>query len=186
VTRTGTPVGGGDRARRGTDGPAAAPTPATPTPPAATPAASATAGVAAVRALADALAAEHAAIFAYGAIGAMLAGEQAEAAASAELGHRARRDALVLRLAELGAPIPPPEPTYLLPVEVTDADGARRLAVLVYERAAAVWRAALAVTSGTDRELALDSLISCAVWATRWRAAGGMAPTTVPFPGRPA
>jgi hypothetical protein len=173
-------------ARRGVDGPAGTPTPA-PAPGATTPAGTpAAAGSATIRALGDALAAEHAAIYAYGVIGARLTGEQADTAASAELVHRARRDALVLRLAELGAPIPPPEPAYRLPVEVVDGDGARRLAVLVYERAAVVWRAALAPTAGTDRELALDALISCAVWATRWRAAGGVVPTTVPFPGQPA
>lgn len=137
--------------------------------------------------LADALAAEHAAIFAYGLIGVRLAGSDSEsgAARGAEEAHRARRDALVLTLTERGARAPVAEPSYQLPFEVTDAGAARRLAVLVEERVAAVWRAALPAVTGADRAPALDALVDAAVRATGWRRAAGVVPATIPFPGRP-
>ncbi|GIG86609.1 ferritin-like domain-containing protein [Plantactinospora endophytica] len=137
-------------------------------------------------ALAAALSAEHAAIYAYGPIGVRLKGAAAEQARSAEAAHRSRRDALVLLLTERGGPVPGAEPAYALPFPVTDEAGALRLAVEVEERTAGVWRAALPATEGADRTRALDGLTDAAVRATRWRKAAGISPTTVPFPGRPA
>jgi hypothetical protein len=137
--------------------------------------------------LAGALAAEHAAIFAYGLIGAHLAGHRAgtRAARAAEEAHRSRRDRLVRALAERNAPAPAAEASYQLPFEVTGPDGARRLAILVEERVGAVWRAALPAVTGPDREGALDGLVDAAVRATGWRLAAGVEPATVPFPGAP-
>jgi hypothetical protein len=135
--------------------------------------------------LADALAAEHAAIFAYGPIGARLAGDLAGVARDADAAHRTRRDALVLALAADGVDPPVAEASYQLPFEVVDADDALRLAVLVEERVSAVWRAALRATGGTARADALDALLDAAVRATRWRLAADAAPATVPFPGAP-
>lgn len=135
--------------------------------------------------LADALAAEHAAIFAYGPIGVRLEDALADAARDAEAAHRRRRDALVLALAETEAQVPAPEPSYVLPFEVTDAADALRLAVLVEERVAAVWRAVLPETTGTSRTEALDALVDAALRATGWRRAAGQLPVTVPFPGAP-
>jgi hypothetical protein len=40
-------------------------------------------------------------------------------------------------------------------------------------------------TAGSTRARALDALADAAVWATRWRAAAGITPATVPFPGAP-
>ncbi|AVT30729.1 MULTISPECIES: ferritin-like domain-containing protein [unclassified Plantactinospora] len=137
-------------------------------------------------ALAAALAAEHAAVYAYGLIGVRLSGAAAEQARSAEAAHRGRRDALVLLLTERGGPVPAPEPAYALPFAVTDEAGALRLAVEVEERTAAVWRAALPATEGAERSRALDGLTDAAVRATRWRGTAGVSPATVPFPGRPA
>jgi len=134
--------------------------------------------------LAAALAAEEAAIFAYGPIGVRLTGPAVNLARLAEAAHRARRDALVLRLTELGtAPTPGPA-SYALPFPVTDQPSALRLAVQVEERAAGLWRAALAPTTGRDRNTALAALTDCAVRATRWRVLNGITPATVPFPGR--
>lgn len=136
--------------------------------------------------LADALAAEHAAIFAYGVIGVQLAdGAGAGAVRAAEEAHRSRRDALVLALTQQDAPLPAAEPGYQLPFEVFDPGAARRLAVLVEERVGAVWRAALAELTGAGRQSALDALVDTALRATRWRAAAGVEPVTVPFPGAP-
>ena len=109
--------------------------------------------------------------------------ELAEAAREAEAAHRARRDALILALAADGVDPPAAEAAYALPFEVTGAADALRLAVLVEERVAAVWRAALAASDGTARAEALDALVDAALRAAGWRAAAGVAPATVPFPG---
>jgi hypothetical protein len=137
-------------------------------------------------ALEAALAGEHAAIFAYGVIGARLDQARSVEARAAEAAHRNRRDTLLLRLAGAGATPPPAQPAYALPFPVPDQRSALRLAVQVEERAAALWRAALRETTGPDRRLALDALTDCAVRATRWRRAAGVKPATVPFPGAPS
>ncbi|HEY8471375.1 MAG TPA: ferritin-like domain-containing protein [Natronosporangium sp.] len=134
---------------------------------------------------AEALAAEHAAIFAYGVIGGHLDGGQADAARDAEAAHRSRRDALLLRLAERGEPAPVAAASYELPFPVTGADSARRLATLVEERVGAVWRAALPATTGEERAEALAALVDAAIRATGWRRAAGVEPATVAFPGEP-
>ena len=65
------------------------------------------------------------------------------------------------------------------------AASALRLAVEIEHRAAGHWRAALAHTTGADRNRALAALTDCALRATRWRRAAGLTPVTVAFPGRP-
>jgi hypothetical protein len=142
--------------------------------------------VTATGALEAALAGEHAAIFAYGTIGVRLDRDRAPAARAAEAAHRSRRDALLLRLTALGATPPPAQPSYALPFPVSSQSSALRLAVQVEERTAALWRAVLRETTGADRRQALTALTDCAVRATRWRRAAGIAPATVAFPGVPA
>jgi hypothetical protein len=135
--------------------------------------------------LAAALAAEHAAIFAYGPIGAHLTGDAAADARSAEAAHRTRRDAVLLLLTADGATPPPAAAAYALPEPVTGRAAALRVAIGVEERAAAAWRAALAATTGDQRKQVLTAFTDCALRATRWRRAAGVQPITVPFPGRP-
>lgn len=137
-------------------------------------------------ALAAALTAEYAAIFAYGPIGVRLSDAARDAARAAEAAHRARRDALVLRLSSAGATVPSGQAGYALPFPVTNRTSALRLAVQVEERAAAFWRAVLPVTTGAERRQALAALTDCALRATRWRRTAKVTPLTVPFPGRPA
>jgi hypothetical protein len=137
--------------------------------------------------LSGALAAEEAAIYAYGLIGVRFGadGDRDEARA-AEAIHRNRRDVLVSRLAELKASTAPAPAGYEVPFPVTGRASALKLAVLVEDRVAAAWRAALPVTADQDRSTALSALIDSAVRATRWRRLGGITPATLPFPGRPA
>ncbi|WP_422734074.1 ferritin-like domain-containing protein [Micromonospora sp. WMMD558] len=137
-------------------------------------------------ALGAALTAEYAAIWAYGPIGVRLTGAARKAARDAEAAHRRRRDDLVLKLSTGGGTVPPDRAGYALPFPVTDAASALRLAVEVEERTGAFWRAAVAATTGADRDRALAALVDCAVRATRWRRTAGITPLTVPFPGRPA
>jgi hypothetical protein len=136
--------------------------------------------------LAAALAAEEAAIYAYGPIGVRLTtgGDRTEAR-SAEAAHRDRRDALITRLDQLSVSAAPSPAGYALPFPVTDRAAAFKLAVQVEDGVAAAWRAALPVTEGADRVTALSALTDAAVRATRWRRLAGVTPVTVPFPGRP-
>jgi hypothetical protein len=133
-----------------------------------------------------ALAAEHAAIFAYGPIGAHLTGDTVADARSAEAAHRNRRDTLLLLLTAEGATPPPAAAAYTLPEPVTDRAAALRVAIGVEERASSAWRAALAATTGDQRQQVLAAYTDCALRATRWRRAAGVEPITVPYPGRPA
>ncbi|GGM36161.1 hypothetical protein GCM10011608_21010 [Micromonospora sonchi] len=136
-------------------------------------------------ALAQALTAEYAAIWAYGPIGVRLSGAERKAAATAEAAHRGRRDALVVQLSNGGGSIPPDRAGYALPFPVTDRASALRLAVQVEERTAAFWRAVLPTSAGAERDRALAALVEYAVRATRWRRSAGISPLTVAFPGRP-
>ncbi|TMM36610.1 MAG: DUF4439 domain-containing protein [Actinobacteria bacterium] len=137
---------------------------------------------AATDALGSALAAEHAAIFGYGVVGARLTGAALAQAQQADAAHRDRRDRLIVRLTKVGIEAPAALPAYALPFPVTDPASAQRLAVQLEERAAAIWRVALGPTTGHDRRLALDALTDCALRAARWRRATGQQPGTVPLP----
>jgi len=137
---------------------------------------------AATDALGSALAAEHAAIFGYGVVGARLTGAALAQAQQADTAHRDRRDRLIVRLTKVGIEAPAALPAYALPFPVTDPASAQRLAVQLEERAAAIWRVALGPTTGDDRRLALDALTDCALRAARWRRATGQQPGTVPLP----
>ncbi|UQU66291.1 ferritin-like domain-containing protein [Couchioplanes caeruleus] len=136
--------------------------------------------------LAAALAAEEAAIYAYGALGVKLTGtgDRTEARA-AEAVHRDRRDVLVARLAELRATPAPAPAGYRLPFAITGRESALKLAIQVEDGVAQAWRAVLPVTEGDDRATALSALIDSAVRATRWRRLGAVTPATIPWPGRP-
>jgi hypothetical protein len=137
--------------------------------------------------LSAALAAEEAAIYAYGLIGVNLtrAGDITEAR-TAEAVHRGRRDALVSNLDRLRASTAPAPAGYELPFPVDDRAGALKLAIHVEDGVAAAWRAVLPVSRAADRGTALDALTDSAVRATRWRRLAGVSPVTLPFPGRPA
>lgn len=130
----------------------------------------------------DALAGEHAAIFGYGVLGAHLTGPALDLARQAEAAHRARRDALLVRLSSASPAPPAAEPAYTLPFAVADEASALKLATGIEERTGAVWRAAIADVGGDDRHRALDALTDCALRAARFRRAAGQTPGTVPLP----
>jgi hypothetical protein len=112
-----------------------------------------------------ALAAEHAAVFAYGVIGGVLRGEAL--ATAGHDAHRGRRDQLISRLGERAVPA---EPAYALPFAVEDARRARRLGRVVEQRCAAVYADVVSRTTGATRALAAEALTECAVRRLSWGA----------------
>jgi hypothetical protein len=138
----------------------------------------------AVPALQAALAAEHAAIFGYGALGARLTGPALVAARSADVAHRDRRDATAALLVDLKAEPAEPERAYRLPFPLDGPAAAMRLAIQLEVATAAAWRSAVPEVTGDARGAAVRALSDSAVRAAQWRAkATPGAPATVPFPG---
>ncbi|WP_431953831.1 ferritin-like domain-containing protein [Actinacidiphila sp. bgisy167] len=124
-----------------------------------------------------ALAAEHAAVYGYGIVGARVAGELAERAQQAYDAHRARRDALRRTVGDLGGEPVAAEPAYALPFEVPDGTTAVRLAAELEDRVAGVYADLVRAAAADLRRDAADALREAAVRAVRWR--GG----SVAFPG---
>lgn len=115
-------------------------------------------------ALQSALAAEHAAVYAYGVVGGVLDGSSAQAQA-AYAAHRGRRDQLSAMLGDAAVAA---EPAYELPFEVSGAARARRLATRVEERCAEVYAGVVSRTTGDDRAYAARALTDCSVRALDW------------------
>lgn len=134
--------------------------------------------------LSAALAAEHAAIFAYGRLGVLLDAAGRTAARDAEATHRARRDAVLVQLTALQATPPAAAPGYDLPFPLDSKASAVKLAAHVETGVAATWRAVLGPATGEVRRQALVAFTDAAVRATRWRRLAGATPGTVVFPGR--
>jgi hypothetical protein len=141
-----------------------------------------------VDALQRALAAEHAAIWVYGVVGAFVSDALDSQLDQAATAHQARRDATERVLIDAGAPPVPPEPGYLTPEPVTDAASALRLAITAETDTATAWRSVVERSPADPglRGAALDALTGAAVRAARWRATAGIDPVTVPFPGAPS
>jgi hypothetical protein len=91
---------------------------------------------------------------------------------------------LITRLSTLQASTAPAPAGYTLPFEVIDRESALKLAIQIEDGVAQAWRAALPVTTGTDRSTALNALVDAAVRATRWRRLGEVTPATMAWPGR--
>ncbi|MFJ3977101.1 ferritin-like domain-containing protein [Streptomyces sp. NPDC090021] len=124
-----------------------------------------------------ALAAEHAAAYGYGVIGARTAGARATEAREAYGGHLARRDALARTVRELGGAPRPSEAAYALPFEVRTPADAERLAAVIEDRVAGAYSDLVRAAEGPLRREAADELSAAAVRAARWRGVG------VAFPG---
>ena len=113
-------------------------------------------------ALQPALAAEHAAVYAYGVIGGILQSSQSYAAYAS---HRGRRDQL---MAMIGDGAVAAEPVYELPYEVTGQAKAERLAVRVEQRCAEAYAEVVSQTVGSTRAYAARGLTDCAVRGLAW------------------
>jgi hypothetical protein len=128
-------------------------------------------------ALQAALAAEHAAVYGYGVVGGRIRQERRAEARTAYDAHRARRDALVREVRDLGGTPVAAAAGYALPFPVTDSDTAVRLAAELEERVAGVYSDLVRAAEGGRRGTAAAALREAAVRAVRWR--GG----SVAFPG---
>ena len=137
-------------------------------------------------ALRTALAAEHAAVWGYGVVGAALDASAQGLAEVSETAHRDVRDRVVDLLAERGADPVAAEGGYALPFPVLSGTDAAALAVVLEDGVAAAWVRVLdQAVERTTRELAVGALTAAEVRAVGWRAAAGQTPVTRAFPGLP-
>ncbi|WP_043683524.1 ferritin-like domain-containing protein [Streptomyces xylophagus] len=133
--------------------------------------------IAELTALQAALAAEHAAVYGYGVVGGRIReGRRTEAKAAYDA-HRARRDALVREVRDLGGKPVAASAAYALPFPVPDSTAAVRLAAELEDRVAGVYSDLVRASTDGLRGTATEALREAAVRAVRWR--GG----SVPFPG---
>lgn len=133
----------------------------------------------AVAALQGALAAEHAAVYGYGVVGAMLEGGAQSHARASWTAHRVARDTLVAMLTRLGATPAAASPAYQMPFAVTNANLAKELAATLEDGVTRAYLAVVAVTDPTLRAFAARAMQTSANRAVSWRG------TTVAFPGMP-
>ncbi|WP_411107656.1 ferritin-like domain-containing protein [Streptomyces sp. cmx-4-9] len=124
-----------------------------------------------------ALAAEHAAAYGYGVVGARADAARTTQAREAYGGHLARRDALARTVRELGGAPRPAEAAYALPFEVRTPADAERLAADIEDRVAGAYSDLVRAAEGPLRRMAADALSASALYAARWRGVG------VAFPG---
>ncbi|MFG2311116.1 ferritin-like domain-containing protein [Streptomyces sp. NPDC048566] len=134
-------------------------------------------GKAELTALQAALAAEHAAVYGYGVVGGRVGEKRRGDARDAYEAHRARRDALVRAVRDLGGTPEAASAAYVLPFPVTDTATAVRFAADLEERVAAVYSDLVRATTGDRRRTAAGALREAAVRAVRWSG------ESVAFPG---
>jgi hypothetical protein len=132
-----------------------------------------------VSALQGALAAEHAAVYGYGVVGAMLAGTGQAAARADWTAHQFARDNLVTMLARLGATPVAASPAYQLPFAVTSPNSAAKLAATLEDGVTRAYLGLVAVSNPTLRNFAAQAMQTSANRALAWSG------TTTAFPGMP-
>jgi Domain of unknown function (DUF4439) len=132
-----------------------------------------------LQALQAALAAEHAAVYGYGVVGAMFSGtEQARARTDWKL-HQEARDTLEAMIVQLGATPVAASAAYRLPFAVADARSARRLAATLEDGVTQAYLGLVAVTDRALRTFGALAMQPPADRAAAWRG------STVAFPGMP-
>jgi hypothetical protein len=137
-------------------------------------------GPATVGALQAALAAEHAAVYGYGVVGAYLTGTSRATATADWMAHQVSRDTLEAMLRSRGAQPVAAAVGYQLPVAVRTPAGAARLAVTLEDRVATAYLGLVAVSATAVRQFGAEQLQVSALRAAAWRG------STVAFPGLPA
>jgi hypothetical protein len=133
-----------------------------------------------ISALQGALSAEHAAIYGYGIVGAMLANALQSRASAYWVAHQEARDMLEAMLVKFGVTPVAASPAYRLPFAVTGEATAVRLAVVLEDGAVQAYLGVVAVTDPTLRSFGALAMQPPANRAVVWRG------STVAFPGMPA
>jgi uncharacterized protein DUF4439 len=132
---------------------------------------------AAVPALQAALAAENAAIFGYGVVGAHLSGNGQTAAGQDWTGHNQSRDTLTAMISGLGAAPAAAQASYQVPFRVHDAASAMALAAYLEDGVTRAYLALVAVSDQRLRRYGAMAMQQAAQRAAFWRG------TTQAFPG---
>jgi hypothetical protein len=130
-----------------------------------------------VAALQTALAAEHAASYGYGVVGAHLTGAAFKVASADCVVHERARDALTRLITSLGGTPRPAAAAYKLPIGVRSAADAAKLAVDLELEVLASYVDLAGASDPQLRTLAAKSMQNASVRAARW----GARPQ--PFPG---
>jgi Domain of unknown function (DUF4439) len=136
--------------------------------------------VATTAALQSALAAEHAAVYGYGIVGANLTGSRQAAAMTNWVAHQVARDTLEAMIRSRGSEPVPAAVAYRLPVTVRTPGQAVSLAVLLEDRVATAYLGLVALSDISVRQFGALQVRAAALRAAAWRG------STVPFPGLPA
>jgi hypothetical protein len=132
-----------------------------------------------ITAMQAALAAEQAASYAYGVVGAHLTGSKFKVATADCLVHERARDSLTRMISALGAQPRPAAVAYRLPIPVTTAAQAMSLATILEREVAAAYVGLVAVPDRTLRAFAAARMQDAVVRAVHW---SGNSPA---FPGLP-
>lgn len=119
-------------------------------------------------ALQGALAAEHAAVYGYGVVAALLDGSQLRVAEAALDHHRARRDRLRASVVDAGGVPVESAAAYTLPADFRAVGGAARLARHIETEVGMTFAALVAASTGDARAFAARALADTAVRAARW------------------
>lgn len=135
------------------------------------------------QAVRTALAAEHAAVYGYGVLGARLSGTLRATAKDMWNEHRAQRDELESVLT--GEPVPAAA-AYRLPVKVASARSAARLAAALEDDLAAAYVGLAGVPAADLRAFAADSAQRAMARSARWLMKAGAAAPREAFPGLPS
>ena len=136
--------------------------------------------VSGIAGLQDALAAEHAAVYGYGVVGAMLAGAAQADARADWIAHQVARDNLNAMLTRLGVTPVAASPAYQLPFAIANANSARKLAAALENGVTRAYLAVVAVSDPTLRTFAAQAMQTSANRALAWSG------TTTAFPGMPS
>ena len=138
-------------------------------------------------ALRAALAAEHAAVWGYGVVGAALGSPAQGNAAASENAHRDVRDQVTALLTSRKADIVGAAGGYALPFPVLSDIDAASLAATLEDGVAAAWVRVLdQAAERSTRELAVGVLCAAEVRAVGWRIAARQPTVTRALPGLPA
>ncbi len=135
-------------------------------------------------ALADALANEHAAIYAYGLVSAHSVPDNNWLVTECLIEHRLCREECIAKLRGRSVAAPVAAAGYKTPFPVSTPADATKLALQVEADTAARWRAVAELgDNGDDRGFAVRMLTESAIRAARWRVTADITPASIAFPG---